>query len=1292
MKNNLKLIIIAVLCMWMGQKMSAEEHYLVGGCTASGWNTGEYTRSPVAMVNVSENVWVWAGKLTVGEGDNGRFKIPNTSGDWSGYWAPNQGTVLTSEWSDLSTDGTDDKKFCVSAEGIYRITINTSTLKIKAEKMSEPSKDGDYYLIGSVNDYYWYAGTVTSGEQNYKARLTADLDFSETGFFPLSCDKYKFKGEFDGASHIISNAVIMGSNNNVAFIRYAADGTNIHDLVIDGSFTGNAKVGGIIGFARDGGEVKLTNVINKANATATGSSDANAAGLVGCATDNTKITALNCANMGEVRGQNGNCAAFLGWSQPGTTFTNCWNSGAIYNIEGSAQLYRNSGEVTATNCYDLTEVGDQGTRLAANTISTAEFCYQLNGNMSGGTDWRLSIGTDAHPYPFDGHGTVYANGYLYCDGTTKPGTVLENEEKESVRDAHNFNDWGFCKNKPNGTDQCNELNTNFISPAGDGYYEIATKEQLNWFAVRVNGHNTYHSHTDGVRNINAKLTADIDFSDQTNMIGGDGNSTGYQGTFDGQGHKVTLGYNISQKNVALFRTLASAHIMNLVTDGTIRNENNSCAGGIFAGSHGASVVENCVSYVSLNRDNDGDATFGGIGAYMHDNGKIQNCAFYGSINASASEGNAGILGYANGGDNIKLTNCVIDATLSYTNGDLFARNTSSLTNCYYVNTGKTNASATVVTAEQVENGELAYMINGNKSTDVIWYQKLGEDADAEPLPFGTYVVYANGDLYCDGTAKGTATYSNVEGANRDAHNYDEWGFCTNVNGSSVTCDQIQPGFATLTDGYYQIGNAKELNWFAVWTDRESASVNAKLTTNIDMTEVSNFPGIGSGENNFTGIFDGQRHIITNMKMDWDREGVGLVNRAADGAQVKNVTIASNCSFKGSKAVAGLIGGAYGTGDIYIENCGNEGSVTSTGQNAGGVVGVCLNNGGMIAHLTNVYNVGTITGVTGGESGSISGWMANAVLKNCYSIAGYPTSENTHGFQEGNQFARGNGINLTNCYDFGTGDWGKNNGSWGSVFVGDHKIAEVNETNMGVVFAGLYDAEGGNVWRMEYDGWAHPVLYDPATLVLSENVPNRFVSQNGVDLTLKRTTVADTWNTICLPFALDKDGVKNLFGESAQVAELAGSEGSTLHFTTVSTIDAGKAYLVKPSEPMTTIDLTGVDLVADAPEATTEGGYAFTGIYEPTTIVANDLFVAAENKLVPSTGEGKLKAFRAYFHNTTGAESRFTDFVIDNIATGLKTVMPAFTEVQGTVFDLQGRRTVRPVKGLYIVGGKKMVVK
>ena len=204
------------------------------------------------------------------------------------------------------------------------------------------------------------------------------------------------------------------------------------------------------------------------------------------------------------------------------------------------------------------------------------------------------------------------------------------------------------------------------------------------------------------------------------------------------------------------------------------------------------------------------------------------------------------------------------------------------------------------------------------------------------------------------------------------------------------------------------------------------------------------------------------------------------------------------------------------------------------------------------------------------------------------------------------------------------------------------------------------------------------------------MPNRFSSENGVDLTLKRTTVAGTWNTICLPFALNATQIASLFGAGAKVAELTGATGETLNFTSVTSTVAGKAYLVMPSEIMTEKELT-VDLDATAPVATTEGGYAFTGIYEPTAVVANDLFVAAGNKLTPSDGTGKLKAFRAYFHNT-GSGARLTNFVIDEETTGIASIEDGLLKVQDAVYDMQGRKVSQLKKGLYIVNGKKQVVK
>ena len=130
------LLAAAVLPGW------ADEYYLVGGCTESGWNAGAYARSAVRATQTGLDTWVAAVKLTVGEGDNGRFKIPNGANEWGGFWAPSQGTVLTSDWSDLSTNGDGDNKFCVAEEGMYLVSFNTSTMKIKADKLTEPAKDG----------------------------------------------------------------------------------------------------------------------------------------------------------------------------------------------------------------------------------------------------------------------------------------------------------------------------------------------------------------------------------------------------------------------------------------------------------------------------------------------------------------------------------------------------------------------------------------------------------------------------------------------------------------------------------------------------------------------------------------------------------------------------------------------------------------------------------------------------------------------------------------------------------------------------------------------------------------------------------------------------------------------------------------------------------------------------------------------------------------------------------------------------------------------------------------------
>ena len=71
------------------------------------------------------------------------------------------------------------------------------------------------------------------------------------------------------------------------------------------------------------------------------------------------------------------------------------------------------------------------------------------------------------------------------------------------------------------------------------------------------------------------------------------------------------------------------------------------------------------------------------------------------------------------------------------------------------------------------------------------------------------------------------------------------------------------------------------------------------------------------------------------------------------------------------------------------------------------------------------------------------------------------------------------------------------------------------------------------------------------------------------------------------------------------------------------------------------------------------------------------------------GGGALGAGRVYLDAPTEARE-FLSFLFEDEATGINVIKSSVTN--NTVYDLQGRRVVLPIKGLYIVNGKKVMVK
>lgn len=232
--------------------------------------------------------------------------------------------------------------------------------------------------------------------------------------------------------------------------------------------------------------------------------------------------------------------------------------------------------------------------------------------------------------------------------------------------------------------------------------------------------------------------------------------------------------------------------------------------------------------------------------------------------------------------------------------------------------------------------------------------------------------------------------------------------------------------------------------------------------------------------------------------------------------------------------------------------------------------------------------------------------------------------------------------------------------------------------------------------------------ETTTITLNENSEsNTIEAKTGVNVTLKRTMVANEWNTICLPFDVSKEQAQTAFGEGVKIAELnAGSTGTTLSFNSANAISATKPYLIKPSKENTSNEYVfkNVNIVKkDADAVITTDELAFVGIYNMVDITKNvtevlydtyyAAFLGAGNKIYKA-GTGMTKGFRAYFAIPKDAAASALRVVIDGTATSIKNIDSEVVESNAPVYNLQGQRVNgnNLTPGIYVKAGKKFVVK
>lgn len=182
----------------------------------------------------------------------------------------------------------------------------------------------------------------------------------------------------------------------------------------------------------------------------------------------------------------------------------------------------------------------------------------------------------------------------------------------------------------------------------------------------------------------------------------------FSGTFDGNGHTVTLDITASTANVGLFSKLAGgAVVKNVITAGSISGKVNN-VGGIAGTADGNVTIENCKNTASIK----GGKGAGGILGYSEPGSgfvTISSCANMGSVSGTRKQV-GGIAGNVVGTHIIR--NCYNQGDISDGAG-ILGRGTKGVLveNCYTVGSVETNGAIIAVSSSSYSSDEPCRIVN-----------------------------------------------------------------------------------------------------------------------------------------------------------------------------------------------------------------------------------------------------------------------------------------------------------------------------------------------------------------------------------------------------------------------------------------------------------------------------------------------------------------------------------------------------------------------------------------------------
>jgi len=1206
-----------------------------------------------------------------------------------------------------------------------------------------PSQDGDgVYQIGSAAELLGFANLVNGDTSNRGASavLTTDINMAGATWTPI-CDVFSnwngkeygnYSGTFDGQGHTIDNLVYSTSTSGgrSALIANVSAGAVIKNLTMGSgcSFTANASTAvagafvGYIGYQGTDVEnttVTLLNLVNNGTVTASHTQSC-AGGIVGWSmTGNTggnfkatvKVSTVNiegCTNNGTISSSNTNTnnqystGGIVGYSDtPTLNITSCVNTASVTGVgadvagiigkPNSTTLTvtdcRNEGAITSSMTSDARIGGIAGwtrktvnfvrcinTGTVTNTDSSSKFVGGIVGCVGGSCTANISAT----------YNTAAISGGLYVGG------LVGSSNSSSKLTVTN------CFNEGNVT-ATNTATSTFAGGIVGSLYTDASLGQItnSWNNGVVTGGES-STDTDGLAGGTyatvGKVTNSYDLTNNGNYKASD--ADGYDSNWLTSGALCYL-LNGDQSEIAWYETIGTDARPYLTCDGHAQvyyNGNVHCdgtakSGGTYSNTSGEGVrdahtyVNGFCSYCNELQED----WITPVDGY-YELGTPQALVWFSAlVNESQSDGT-----YSKTSASAKLT-----ADIDMSDYDNF----TPICSTYFLNVpyahyygtfdGQNNTISNLTIAASPAGlfgnvGKGAVIKNltldetckvtgtGSQTGGFIGYCARYGDPDATTITLSNLTNKAT----VTGTASGTGGIvgRNWSG-NESASGYASVAYTLHLENCR------NEGTVTSTVGYVAgiLGNP------------DVPIVGENLINTGDITGTTNVGGIFGitcQTTTLTGDVYNTGHITGTSQV-----GGIIGDTGTTLASLSMSNLSNSGAVDGTSSIGGIVGRFYkqGNGTLTLTQCTNSGALTASyngNANVGGLVGWLRGESGNKVIAIGCVNTGNVTATaSGGKQAAglvgIAGANTTTEISNSYNLGNITASTYAAGLAV---------VGQSTSYATITNSW--SNGSVSGVYTGgnSNSLCGTNgETaNKSMVVTNSYDltTEGAT--------YGTPTGYATSWLASGEFT---YTLNRGAGAQVYRQTIGT-------------DATPVLDESHAYVNQITSAGYATMYVEEDITVPSGvTAYTGKVSGTrlvLTEIDggavpaSTGVVLSGDA------GFYSFMPTTGAAAVADNDLKGTATTLdlsgetdkyyvlLKPSDAEvgfykvtDVVAAGKAYLQLSGDTNVKGFTF---GAADGMELVQGSMFKVQGdeAVYDLSGRRVQKTQKGIYIIGGKKVM--